>query len=216
MALFGPLWLNGLSELQAHCALAALLTFGSVSGCAAAPGALSAEPVGASATTPAGAPSSEARLSRLDAPNIVPISASLTTSGQPSAGALAQLGALGVGGVIYLAPESVASAVAGEADILARQGVRYVNIPIPFDHPTQADFEAFRSAMARLADRPVWVHCQINLRASSMVFLHRVIVGHEPPELAYEAVVKVWSPDGPWHRFIVDTLRQHGVAFEPY
>jgi protein tyrosine phosphatase (PTP) superfamily phosphohydrolase (DUF442 family) len=154
--------------------------------------------------------------STLDAPNVVPISASLTTSGQPTAQALAQLGALGVGGVIYLAPETVASAVAGEADILARQGVRYVNIPIPFDHPSLADFEAFQAAMARFADRPVWVHCQINLRASSMVFLHRVIVGHEPADFAYEAVLKVWSPDGPWRRFIVETLHRHGVAFEPY
>jgi protein tyrosine phosphatase (PTP) superfamily phosphohydrolase (DUF442 family) len=207
---------DGPSELRALCALAALLTFGGFSGCAAAPGVLAAEPGGAGATTTAGEPSREARLSRLDAPNIVPISASLTTSGQPSAGALAQMGGLGVGGVIYLAPESVASAVAGEGEILARQGVRYVNIPIPFDYPTMADFETFRSAMARLADRPVWVHCQINLRASSMVFLHRVIVGHEPPELAYEAVVKVWSPDGPWHRFIVETLKHHGIVFEPY
>jgi hypothetical protein len=62
----------------------------------------------------------------------------------------------------------------------------------------------------------VLVHCQINLRASSMVFLHRVIVGQEDPEQAYAAVAKVWSPDGPWRRFIVAMLRQQGLTFEPY
>jgi protein tyrosine phosphatase (PTP) superfamily phosphohydrolase (DUF442 family) len=155
-------------------------------------------------------------LSRLDAPNIVPISELLITSGQPSAADLAQFGPLGMAAVIYLAPESVPSAVAGEGQILARQGVSYFNIPIPFERPQAADFEAFRLAMAKFARKKIWVHCQINLRASSMVFLHRVIVSHEPAEAAYESVAKVWSPDGPWRDFIVATLRAHGQAFEPW
>jgi len=48
------------------------------------------------------------------------------------------------------------------------------------------------------------------------VFLHRVIVGKEPPERAYEAVAKIWSPDGPWKALMVDLLRKNQIAFEPY
>ena len=54
------------------------------------------------------------------------------------------------------------------------------------------------------------------MRASTMTFLYRVIVGHEKAELAYESVAKVWSPEGPWKRLIVSQLRMAGVAFEPY
>lgn len=152
----------------------------------------------------------------LQAPNVVPISSTLVTSGQPTPDALARLAAQGFGAVIYLAPPSVSDAVPAEADIVRKQGMEFVNIPIPFNNPTQADFQAFVAAMGRLGDRKVLVHCQVNMRASSMTFLYRVIVRGEIPEQAYESVTKVWSPQGPWKHLLVAELREAGIAFEPY
>jgi protein tyrosine phosphatase (PTP) superfamily phosphohydrolase (DUF442 family) len=153
---------------------------------------------------------------QIEAPNVVPISAQLVTSGQPTAPSLATLGAQGFGAVVYLAPLSVADAVPGEAEIVRRQGLEFVNIPMPFGHPTAADFDEFVATMKRLQGRKVLVHCQVNMRASSMSFLYRVIVGGEPPETAYEAVARVWSPRGPWKALMVSQLRKAGIAFEPY
>jgi hypothetical protein len=68
--------------------------------------------------------------------------------------------------------------------------------------------------MTGLGSRKVLVHCQVNLRASSMVFLYRTIVLKEDPRVAYEAVSGVWSPEGPWRRLIETELRKHNVAFE--
>ena len=152
----------------------------------------------------------------LQAPNVVPISADLMTSGQPTAAALARLSEQGFGAVIYLAPPSVSDAVPAEADIVRKQGMEFVNIPIPFNNPTQADFHAFVAAMERLGSRKILVHCQVNMRASSMTFLYRVIVRGVKPEQAYESVAKVWSPQGPWKDLLVAELRRAGVAFEPY
>jgi protein tyrosine phosphatase (PTP) superfamily phosphohydrolase (DUF442 family) len=152
----------------------------------------------------------------IQAPNVVPISAKLVTSGQPTAVALAKLAIQGFGAVIYLAPPTVSDAVPGEADIVRRQGLEFINIPIQFGNPTDADFEAFVGALNRLGDRKVLVHCQVNMRASTMTFLYRVIVGHEKPEQAYESVAKVWSPEGPWKRLVASQLRRAGIAFEPY
>jgi protein tyrosine phosphatase (PTP) superfamily phosphohydrolase (DUF442 family) len=152
----------------------------------------------------------------LAAPNVVVISPRLVTSGQPTADALARLAAQGYGAVIYLAPPTVDNAVPGEAEIVRRQGLTFINIPIPFGRPTDADFEAFVAAMDGLKDRKVLVHCEINMRASSMTFLYRVIAGHERPETAYEAVARVWSPSGAWKKLIVARLHKAGIAFEPY
>lgn len=152
----------------------------------------------------------------LKAPNVVPISERVVTSGQPTPASLATLAAQGFGAVIYLAPLTVSDAVPGEPDIVRRQGLEFVHIPIEFGTPTAADFQAFVSAMDRLRDRKVLVHCQVNMRASTLVFLYRVIAGHESPEQAYEAVARVWSPSGPWRRLAVTELRKAGVAFEPY
>lgn len=152
----------------------------------------------------------------LVAPNVVPISSLLVTSGQPAAAALAGLGQQRFQAVVYLAPSSVPDAVRNEPEILAAQGIEFVHIPIPFSSPEEGHFLAVSEALARLQARKVLVHCQVNMRASSMVFLHRVIRGQEDPAIAYEAVAKVWSPSGPWRKLLTSLLAQHGIRFEPY
>lgn len=152
----------------------------------------------------------------IQAPNVVAISDRLVTAGQPTAQSLAHLGEQGFKADIYLAPPTVRDAIPDEKEIVARQGIEFVNIPIPFGEPTEADFKQFVETMNRFRDRKVLVHCQVNMRASSMTFLYRVIERHEAPELAYEAVARVWSPEGPWKRLIVSELRKANIAFEPY
>jgi protein tyrosine phosphatase (PTP) superfamily phosphohydrolase (DUF442 family) len=151
---------------------------------------------------------------QLVAPNVVALSPRLVTSGQPSAESLSNLKAQGFEAVIYLAPPTVADAVRDEQLIVTRQGLIFINIPVRFDNPTEADFDAFASVLKGLGNRKVLVHCQINLRASSMAFLYRAIVLKEDPRTAYEAVSGVWSPDGPWRRLIENQLRKHDIAFD--
>jgi protein tyrosine phosphatase (PTP) superfamily phosphohydrolase (DUF442 family) len=152
----------------------------------------------------------------LDAPNVVPISPMLVTSGQPTAASPSRLAALGFGAVIYLAPPTSPDAVRDEAQILRSQGLEFINIPIGFGNPTEADFQSFVEAMNGLRDRKVLVHCQVNMRASTMAFLYRVIVDHENPEQAYPSVARVWSPAGPWKALMTAQLRKAGILFEPY
>lgn len=162
-------------------------------------------PVGALGQTP-----------RLVAPNLVEVSPKLVTSGQPSAEALGGLKAQGFQVVIYLAPPTVPDAVRDEQLIVTRQGLTFINIPIQFDNPTESDFEVFAALLNSFADRKVLVHCQVNLRASSMVFLYRTITLKEQPLAAYQAVQRVWSPSGPWRKLIEGELRKHSISFELY
>jgi hypothetical protein len=62
----------------------------------------------------------------------------------------------------------------------------------------------------------VLVHCQFNLRASSMVFLYRAIAGREDPQRAYEAMTSVWVPEGAWQSLIGGELQRNGIAFDPF
>jgi protein tyrosine phosphatase (PTP) superfamily phosphohydrolase (DUF442 family) len=150
------------------------------------------------------------------APNTVEVSPRLVTAGQPDAQELRTLKARGFEAVIYLAPPTAHDAVADEAKIVGGQGLAFVNLPIRFDNPTDADFDAFAGVLRGLGERKVLVHCQVNLRASSMVFLYRAIVLKEDPRLAYEAVGKVWVPDGVWKAFIERQLARHQIAFQPF
>ena len=152
----------------------------------------------------------------LRAPNVVEISPQLVTAGQPTVEALAELRARGFGAVIYLVPPNAHDAIRDESVIVGRQGLVFVNLPIRFDEPTARDYETFATLVRSLQDRKVLVHCQVNLRASSMVFLHRVIVGREPADKAYDSVARVWVPNRVWKAYIVSLLRRHGSDFEPY
>jgi protein tyrosine phosphatase (PTP) superfamily phosphohydrolase (DUF442 family) len=150
------------------------------------------------------------------APNRVEVSPRLVTSGQPTAAELGDLGAQGYGAVIYLAPPSVPDAVADEARIVGRQGLVFVNLPIRFDAPTAADVEAFNALVQALAPRKLLVHCQINLRASTLVFLYRSTALREDPRLAWESVSRVWTPEGPWRNLVEQTLARHHIVFDPF
>jgi protein tyrosine phosphatase (PTP) superfamily phosphohydrolase (DUF442 family) len=147
-------------------------------------------------------------------PNKVEISPSLVTSGQPSAEALAGLQAQGFEAVIYLAPPTVHDAVRDEPLIVARQGMSFINLPIRFDRPTEADFETFAALLKALGGRKTLVHCQVNMRASTLVFLYRVIHLAQPPQTAYDAVTKIWVPQGPWRQLAADQLLKHKIDFE--
>lgn len=152
----------------------------------------------------------------VDAPNVVAISPRLVTSGQPNAESLASLRDEGFTAVIYLVPPGAHDAVPREAELLRRQGIEYVQVPIQWERPTDADYDAFAAAMSRLADGKVLVHCQINLRASTMAFLYRAIALREAPDKAYESVASVWSPNAVWKRYTTAQLARAKVAFEPY
>ena len=151
-----------------------------------------------------------------DAVNRVDISPRLTTSGQPTEKALKDLGNHGYEAVIFLVPPGTHGNVEHEAEILKQQGIEYVHIPIKFDEPTEAHYTAFAAAISRLAKKKVLVHCEINLRASSMTFLYRTIALKVDPNLAYQSVSRVWTPRYAWKPYIEKMLAMNKIAFAIY
>lgn len=149
----------------------------------------------------------------VDAPNVVVVSDTWVTSGQPTAASLAQLARHGYKAVVYLAPPTVPDAVAAEPELVRAQGLAFVNIPIAWSDPKAADFAAFAVAMDRFKGQKVLVHCQANMRASAMTFLYRVIEGREDPEQAWETVQEIWTPEGVWRDFVNARLQAAGIAF---
>jgi len=145
--------------------------------------------------------------------NFVVASERLATAGQPSAAQLAALRAQGYALVINLAPPESYGSLPEEGSLLGRFGIDYINIPVEFDRPAAGDFESFRRALAFRRGDKVLVHCQLNFRASSFVFLYRAIEERVDPFEAAEAMLQVWRPNEVWKKFINDRLREHGIDF---
>jgi protein tyrosine phosphatase (PTP) superfamily phosphohydrolase (DUF442 family) len=137
----------------------------------------------------------------------------LATGGMPRSAQFARIADAGFDMIVNLAPDDALGAHADEQALVRRQGMGYAHLPIDFAAPGAADYERFATLMrSHEGHGRTLVHCQLNLRASSLVFLYRVIERGEPADNAYDAVVAVWRPNETWRRFLRETLRAHGKA----
>lgn len=122
------------------------------------------------------------------------LDARTTTSGKLLEDDIDKLKNLGVRHVINLAPDDRPGALDGEAEMLARRGLRYAHIPIPFDAPEERHFREFRAAY-EADNEPVHVHCIANYRVSAFFYrYHRDIAGMAEEE-ARALMERQWAPD---------------------
>lgn len=147
------------------------------------------------------------------APNQVDVSDTLITSGRPAPEVISDVGRWRLHAVVLLGTPPEIAQSEFERSELERQEVLFFSVPMQVSAPERKDFEALASILESLKGRKVLVHCRANAVASSMVFLYRVIRLRVPPDVAYDAVSRVWAPTADWLAFMGDMLRDHGLHF---
>ena len=145
----------------------------------------------------------------MDAENIHQIFDWLWSSGQLSARDIAQLPALGIEVVINLAPPTSSNALPGEAELITKQGIAYIQIPVLWEKPQLSQLEQFFGIMRLCENHKVWVHCAKNMRVSAFIYLYRKLCRGEEEEAASQPMKKVWVPNKVWQAFISHALRVH-------
>jgi protein tyrosine phosphatase (PTP) superfamily phosphohydrolase (DUF442 family) len=137
-------------------------------------------------------------------------SPTLASAGQPERAQFEILRKAGFERVIFLAFTDHHESVANEDRVVTELGMQYVQIPIVWEQPKRADFEAFAAFMQQDPGRKTLVHCQVNYRASAFVFLYRVLFDDAPMDRAKEDMESVWVSNDTWREFIFSTLEEHG------
>ena len=137
----------------------------------------------------------------------------LTTSGRLLPGDPARLAAIGVRHVVNLALDEHPEALADERALLAAQGIGYAHIPVPFDAPTLAQFDALEAALSE-ADGPMHVHCIMNYRVSAFLYLRDRQAG-VPHGEAHARMLEIWDPlasddpaAAPWRALLEPLARE--------
>jgi len=129
-----------------------------------------------------------------DIRNWLRLSDRITTSGRLCPGDPARLAAIGVRHVVNLSLHDHPEALPDAARQMADAGLRYTHIPVPFDAPAQAHYDAFRAAI-EADDAPVHVHCIMNWRVSAFFYrYHRDVAGMAEPA-ARALMERIWKPD---------------------
>jgi protein tyrosine phosphatase (PTP) superfamily phosphohydrolase (DUF442 family) len=145
----------------------------------------------------------------MDAENTHQVFEWLWSSGQLSERDIAELPALGIEAVINLALPTSSNALAGEAELITRQGISYLQIPVLWEKPEQHQLQQFFGALSAFRDRKVWVHCAKNMRVSAFIYLYRRLRLGEAEETASHPMREVWAPNETWQAFIDDALKAH-------
>ena len=118
-----------------------------------------------------------------------------------------------------MAPDTHPDALENERQLLAREDIDYIHIPVDFDAPTANDFERFGDAMDSVDGKVIHVHCMANMRVSALLYRYRVErLGWHGPD-AREEMEKLWKPGGVWAALIGDqegARRSHLFAGRDY
>jgi protein tyrosine phosphatase (PTP) superfamily phosphohydrolase (DUF442 family) len=144
--------------------------------------------------------------------NYLCISDTVGSAGQPEPRQFANIRAAGYEVVINLAMPTSTNALPNEGELVTAQGMEYVHIPVVWENPTRENLACFFDTLDRCQGKKLFVHCVLNMRASVFIFLYRTIRQRISPEVAGEALLKIWRPDGVWLQFLNNSLADYGIA----
>jgi len=139
-------------------------------------------------------------------------SADFSSAGQPGREQFELLKNEGFERVVYIAFANSKGAIPDEDQVVKGLGMHYAQIPVIWDAPNKADFDAFAAVMQSAPDKRTLLHCQANYRATVFAFLYRVLYLDVPLAEAKSAMNTVWEPDGVWRDLIFEVLQDNGIS----
>ncbi len=86
-------------------------------------------------------------------------------------------------------------------------GLSYEQIAVDWNKPTAENFVQFAELMQSYGDAKVYIHCEMNMRASAFVYLYRVLYQDIPQQDAQQDMLTIWQPQGTWLDFINNTIK---------
>ena len=132
----------------------------------------------------------------------------LVTSGQPSSDELALIAQAGFKVVINLALTDASHVLAGEDRRVLELGMDYINLPLLFDRPSYAQALRVLDLLKSLQHQKVWLHCALNMRVSSLIYVYRVHHLMMDEVEAKALLDQIWTPNAAWSE-ITQQLEKH-------
>jgi uncharacterized protein (TIGR01244 family) len=131
-----------------------------------------------------------------DIRNFLQVTPDFCTGAQPRPEHFAMLKSRGVKTVLNLRVPEEHRAEEEKAAVEAA-GLKYINIPVNYRNPTDADVDAFLKATDDVAARPMFVHCTAAIRVGGFWLIRRVIRDGMTWDAALEEARKVGLVNAP-------------------
>ena len=140
----------------------------------------------------------------------------VASSGQPTFEQFSLIRDAGYTCVINLALSTSTGALPDEKALVTSLGMEYVHIPVEWTKPEINQLANLFGELDNRRGQLVWVHCAMNYRVSTFLFLYRVIKLGASQQDAWQDVLSVWQPNEVWLDFIQTSLRHYGYHCEVY
>lgn len=152
--------------------------------------------------------------------NFLRLNEQVCTGGQPKLEELEKLKGEGVRGILNLRrPTEKQTPVPGgepipydataEAEQAQRLGLRYFNIPVDGEAPTDAQVEEFLRIAADEANRPLFIHCSSANRVGGFWMIRRVLVDGWSVEEAEKEARRIGLRNPKTEAFARDYIARH-------
>lgn len=128
--------------------------------------------------------------------NVQKVHDNLYSSGQPKLAQLEILAQAGVSVVVNLSLN--ANHEPQEDKTVIGLGMQYIQVPILWDCPEASSALFALKAIYHLNAQLVWVHCDDNKCAASLMYLYRRFYMQMPIDEAQALLHEVWQPDETW------------------
>ena len=109
-----------------------------------------------------------------DIRNFLQVTPEFCTGGQPRPEHFAKLKADGVKAVLNLR-QPVEHRADEEQQAVAAAGLKYFNIPVDYQNPSDADVDQFLKITDDPANRPMFIHCTAAIRVGAFWMIRRVL-----------------------------------------
>jgi uncharacterized protein (TIGR01244 family) len=131
-----------------------------------------------------------------DIRNFLQVTPEFCTGGQPRMEHFAKLKADGVKAVLNLRQPSEHRAEE-EQQAVAAAGLKYFNIPVNYQNPSDADVDQFLKITDDAANRPMFIHCTAAIRVGAFWMIRRVLRDGMSIDAALEEAKKVGFREAP-------------------
>ena len=139
--------------------------------------------------------------------NYYKISEMLHTSAQPTIDQFSRIRDSAIETIINLAEINSPDAIENEADIVYKNSMDYIHIPVDFEKPSDDELESFFNIILQKPGKKILVHCAYNWRVSCFVYLYRVLKKNVLEEVAKKDMLNVWKPNGIWQSFVINSIQ---------
>lgn len=123
----------------------------------------------------------------------------LFSSAQPTAEQLQQIKEYGCSTVINLATSKSDNYLSEQDQICLDLGLNYIHIPIGWDVPCSEQCLFVLDLIDHLVQNEIiWLHCDDNMRVSSLMYLYRQFYMNIDLPTAQELLHQIWEPNETW------------------